>query len=446
MKVIATIVLRTYNEQDWIAHCLKAIRKQKFKNYEIIIVDNFSTDNTLKVARAFGVNKIVRIKKFVPGKALNMGSKVAKGKILVYLSAHCIPENDKWLESLIFNFKNPKVAAVYGKQSPIKFSRAEDIRDLYITFGNERRVQKKDYFFHNANSAIRKSIWKKIPFSNTLTNIEDRDWSKKIIDKKYHIVYEPKSNVFHYHGIHHGTNTKRLQSTIKVIKKIEKKQFLQIPETFKPENIKLLIVLNFSNYQDNKFYKKILIKTLDDVLKLNFNKKIFFIKPLKFVEKINFKHFQVYNSKQKNLSDILKYALKKNINANYFADYVLYLNADYLFRPINIINKLLKEICNNGYDSLIPVFKHFNTNFIMKDNNLGFDVFGKNLQNRNKKLPSYLSYYGIGTLVKTKVAQKGLLLSDSNNGLFEVKNKLHTIRLSEITKKKSNIFTKINEI
>ena len=185
MKYKASIIIRTFNEEDWIGHCLKAIRKQKFKEYEIIIVDNHSSDNTIKIAKTFDVNKIIKIKKFVPGKSLNLGSKIAKGEFLIYLSAHCIPEKDTWLGSLILNFKNPKVAAVYGKQSPIKFSDAEDIRDLYITFGNERIIQKKGSFFHNANSAIRKSIWKKVNFSDKLTNIEDRDWSKKIIDLKY---------------------------------------------------------------------------------------------------------------------------------------------------------------------------------------------------------------------------------------------------------------------
>ena len=38
---------------------------------------------------------------------------------------------------------------------------------------------KKDYFFHNANSAIKK-IWLKNKFDNKISNIEDRDWGKKL--------------------------------------------------------------------------------------------------------------------------------------------------------------------------------------------------------------------------------------------------------------------------
>jgi len=434
MRPVVSIIIRTFNEEDWIWHTLKAIEEQTFNKFEVIIVDNFSTDNTIKIAKNFKfVKKILKIKKFIPGKALNYGCSKSRGKFLVFLSAHCIPADNKWLRNILISFNSKKIVAVYGKQSPIKYSQAENIRDLYITFGDEKRVQKKDHFFHNANSAIRKSTWKKIPFSNSLTNIEDRHWSKQIIDKKYWIVYQPKANVFHHHGIHHGTSKERLQSTIKVIEKIETKNFLKLPDTFQPQNVKILIVINFSNYKNNKFYQNILCKLLDEVSKLKINKKIFFFKPANFKGIISNKKIKVFKTnKKQDLASILQVAVNKNIKKNFFPDYVLYLNGDYLFRPNNIINQLIKEICNNGYDALIPVFKHYNTNFIKRDHEQDYIIFGKNLTNRNKKVPSFLSYYGIGTLVKSKIAQKGLLSSSLNNGLFQLKRKLHTIRLSEI--------------
>ena len=40
------------------------------------------------------------------------------------------------------------------------------------------KIQKKDYFFHNANSAIPKKIWLIENFSETATNMEDRIWAK----------------------------------------------------------------------------------------------------------------------------------------------------------------------------------------------------------------------------------------------------------------------------
>jgi len=52
-------------------------------------------------------------------------------------------------------------------------------------FGLDRRVQVKDSFFHNANSAFRREVWEKIPFDEQVTNIEDRVWAKKILSLGY---------------------------------------------------------------------------------------------------------------------------------------------------------------------------------------------------------------------------------------------------------------------
>ena len=52
-----SIIIRTKNEERWISKCLKAIRKQKFQDYEIILVDNNSNDKTVEKAKLEGVKK-----------------------------------------------------------------------------------------------------------------------------------------------------------------------------------------------------------------------------------------------------------------------------------------------------------------------------------------------------------------------------------------------------
>ena len=71
---LVSIIIRTKNEENWISICLDKIFKQNYKNFEVIIVDNNSTDKTVKRALEYKV-KIVKIKKFYPGKAINLGIK-----------------------------------------------------------------------------------------------------------------------------------------------------------------------------------------------------------------------------------------------------------------------------------------------------------------------------------------------------------------------------------
>ena len=71
---LVSIIIRTKNEENWISICLDKIFKQNYKNFEVIIVDNNSTDKTVKRALEYKV-KIVKIIKFFPGKAINLGIK-----------------------------------------------------------------------------------------------------------------------------------------------------------------------------------------------------------------------------------------------------------------------------------------------------------------------------------------------------------------------------------
>jgi len=177
-----SIIVRTKNEERWISRCLESIFKQNYKNFEIIIVDNQSTDKTLEKLKNFKIKKVLKIKNYLPGKALNLGIKNSSGEFVVCISSHCIVVDNYWLTNLVKAIEeDKKYAGVYGRQEPMSFSSPADKRDLLIVFGLDRKIQKKDSFFHNANSIIRKKIWKKYPFSDKATNIEDRLWAQKIL-------------------------------------------------------------------------------------------------------------------------------------------------------------------------------------------------------------------------------------------------------------------------
>ena len=121
-----------------------------------------------------------------------------------------------WLENLIINLKSKKVAGVYGRQQPLPYSSDFDKRDLLTVFGIEKN-SKKETFFHNANSAFSKEIWKKFPFDELTTNIEDRIWGQKVINSGYKIIYEPKASVFHWHGIHQDMDPQRCSNVVKIL-------------------------------------------------------------------------------------------------------------------------------------------------------------------------------------------------------------------------------------
>ncbi|SVD99801.1 uncharacterized protein METZ01_LOCUS452655, partial [marine metagenome] len=152
---IVSLIIRTKNEERWIPSCLDAVFGQNYKSFEVIIVDNESTDKTTEKALQYPIKKIVTISNYLPGRALNLGIEESKGKYIVCLSAHCIPTGDAWLVSLVNALEEDETyAGVYGRQEPMSFSSLADKRDLLLVFGLDRVTQVRDSFFHNANSII----------------------------------------------------------------------------------------------------------------------------------------------------------------------------------------------------------------------------------------------------------------------------------------------------
>jgi hypothetical protein len=84
--------------------------------------------------------------------------------------------------------------------------------------------QHVDYFFHNANSAIRHSIWKHSPFDEQIRGVEDREWGQRMVKAGYKLVYEPLASVYHQHGIHQGRDETRAKRVAQVIEYIRSKE------------------------------------------------------------------------------------------------------------------------------------------------------------------------------------------------------------------------------
>ena len=206
---LVNIIVRTFNEEDWIRSCLTRIFAQDYHNMVVTVVDSGSTDATKRIVQEFANVSLIEIVDFLPGKAINIGIQAQSSDYAMILSAHCLIKGTNCISSYVdFLEENLSVAGVYGKQLPLKYTHPDDARDLMLTFGNETRIQKKDSFFHNANSMLRMSIVSQIPIDNSVKHIEDRLWADHVIKGGYHVAYLPEAEVYHYHGLHqHGKNS-----------------------------------------------------------------------------------------------------------------------------------------------------------------------------------------------------------------------------------------------
>lgn len=91
--VRVSIIIPTYNEERYLPKLLRSIKKQTFKDYEVIVVDSHSRDKTVQIARKHGAKVFFDVPKgrrSHPGHARNYGAKKAKGDILVFIDADVV--------------------------------------------------------------------------------------------------------------------------------------------------------------------------------------------------------------------------------------------------------------------------------------------------------------------------------------------------------------------
>ena len=198
-----SIVIRTYNEERHLGDLLTEIARQSVgrDRVEVVLVDSGSTDRTMEIAHQHGC-RIVRISKteFTFGRSLNVGCETASGQILVFVSGHCIPASEVWLERLIAPLQEGVAAYAYGRQvgrDTTKFSEKQVFAKYYPEVST---VPQDGFFCNNANAALLKSAWEDTRFDEHLTGLEDLHMAKRLVEKGQCIAYIADAPVFHIHN------------------------------------------------------------------------------------------------------------------------------------------------------------------------------------------------------------------------------------------------------
>jgi len=120
MKV--SVVIPAHNEEEALPHTLRAILAQDYPDFEVIVVDNASTDKTAEVAKRFenrGGSAIKPSLKVVSESrkgllwAREAGRRAAMGEIIANIDADCLPEPD-WISRGVSHFTDGRIVAVSG--------------------------------------------------------------------------------------------------------------------------------------------------------------------------------------------------------------------------------------------------------------------------------------------------------------------------------------------
>ena len=103
-----SVVVSTFNRVAYLKKCIAALLKLNFENFEIIIVNDGSTDSTKEYLDGLYNIKIRVVhheKNFGLGQARNSGIKLSKYEIIAFTDDDCVVDKD-WIKGLLKGFKN----------------------------------------------------------------------------------------------------------------------------------------------------------------------------------------------------------------------------------------------------------------------------------------------------------------------------------------------------
>ena len=193
---MVSVIIPTLNSEKYIRGCLRALVMQDYPSdqYEVIVVDNGSTDRTVQMAEEFPVTVLKNISGNI-SKLRNIGARSAIGDILAFIDSDCIAPLT-WLSDAadILEKENIKAAGCWYAL-PDHPTWVQKVWDLQMS---DKRKGGAVKWVPSGNFFIRKDVFEEIGgFEESLQTGEDTNICQKISDKGYKIFSVPVLAVKH---------------------------------------------------------------------------------------------------------------------------------------------------------------------------------------------------------------------------------------------------------
>jgi len=336
---------------------------------------------------------------------------------------------------LINEIDDTDVAGIYGRQQPFSYSSDLDKRDLLTVFGLDKKIQIKDSFFHNANSAFRRKIWEKFPFNEEVSNLEDRVWGQEVINAGYKIIYEPEASVFHWHGIHHDLNLTRANQVVNVLESIS--GLVSYPKNESLDKLNVVAIIPIKGESNLINNKSLLAYAIESISKSKYINEIIVSTDnentsklaKKNGAKVPFLRPPELSESYVDILDVVKFTLDKLENESKAPELIVSLQESYLFRNHNLIDQMIEKLIDQGLDTIIAAVEEKRGILVQEENStkvLKEGFMPKNL----KKNKSFIGLIGLG-FVSRPMPLRNNKLGSGRFGYYEVNDPLSSFEIND---------------
>jgi len=199
-----SVVVPAYNAEDTISMCIESLLAQDFPkdDFEIIIVDNNSTDRTAEIIKNYPVRYVAEKRKGASA-ARNAGIDAARGRLIALIDSDCIA-GGRWLTEGVKPFKKEETGCVSGRVVSYEPS---NMWERIISERDEYAIP-PDYwgwqpYAITANAFFRKEVFERVGKFDTIfrqPSAEDKDLCWRMLKKTNFVIEQrPSAIVFHKH-------------------------------------------------------------------------------------------------------------------------------------------------------------------------------------------------------------------------------------------------------
>jgi glycosyltransferase involved in cell wall biosynthesis len=197
-----SVIIPAYNADGRIAPLLEALEHQDIprEDYEIIVVDDGSNDDTAEVVKSFSNVRLLQQHNRGPATARNLGAYNANGEIVLFTDSDCIPTSN-WISQMVTPLLNPQVVGVKGvyrtqqKLLIARFIQAE-YQDKYRKMSKKKSID----FIDTYSAAYRKELFFKyhgFDENFPVPSAEDVEFSFRLSEAGHLMVFNPQAVVNH---------------------------------------------------------------------------------------------------------------------------------------------------------------------------------------------------------------------------------------------------------
>jgi Glycosyl transferase family 2 len=157
---VVSVIVPVFNGSHFLPRCLDAIERSSFRQFEIIVVDDASNDDSAAISQARGAHVVSLPVQGGPGGARNRGALEAQGGILFFVDADVVIHPDAMARVAADLASAPTLAAVFGSydDSPAEASFISQYKNLYHHFTHQQASPNAATFWAGCG-AIRRDVF-----------------------------------------------------------------------------------------------------------------------------------------------------------------------------------------------------------------------------------------------------------------------------------------------